>query len=196
MVRTERLELSHLAAPEPKSGVSTNFTTSAVFQTKTPGSAWRFGIWGGRWGSNPRPQEPQSCALPTELRPPYCIAYARDQMNGAPGRIRTCDHPLRRRMLYPTELRALLSAFFRSADFKLRLMKKLFKSRLTQQQAVLDKRGACYRDRPKPSTPNHKKFQLDKGVTAEIRLSAFAALPRRARMPLLFKSFPMVNQAS
>ena len=25
----ERLELSHLAAPEPKSGVSTNFTTSA-----------------------------------------------------------------------------------------------------------------------------------------------------------------------
>ncbi len=31
MVRTERLELSHLAAPEPKSGVSTNFTTSANF---------------------------------------------------------------------------------------------------------------------------------------------------------------------
>ncbi len=33
--------------------------------------AWRFGIWGGRWESNPRHQEPQSCALPTELRPPY-----------------------------------------------------------------------------------------------------------------------------
>ena len=30
---------------------------------------------------------------------------------GAPGRTRTCDHPLRRRMLYPAELRALLSAF-------------------------------------------------------------------------------------
>ncbi len=30
MVRTERLELSHLTAPEPKSGVSTNFTTSAL----------------------------------------------------------------------------------------------------------------------------------------------------------------------
>lgn len=29
-------------------------------------------IWGGRWESNPRHQEPQSCALPTELRPPYC----------------------------------------------------------------------------------------------------------------------------
>ena len=26
--------------------------------------------WGERRGSNPRPQEPQSCALPTELRPP------------------------------------------------------------------------------------------------------------------------------
>jgi hypothetical protein len=26
--------------------------------------------------------------------------------NGAPGRIRTCDHPLRRRVLYPAELRA------------------------------------------------------------------------------------------
>ena len=26
--------------------------------------------WGGRWGSNPRPPESQSGALPTELRPP------------------------------------------------------------------------------------------------------------------------------
>ena len=31
MVRKERLELSHLAAPEPKSGASTNFATSALF---------------------------------------------------------------------------------------------------------------------------------------------------------------------
>ena len=29
MVQTERLELSHRKAPDPKSGVSTNFTTSA-----------------------------------------------------------------------------------------------------------------------------------------------------------------------
>ena len=28
------------------------------------------------------------------------------QTNGTPGRTRTCDHPLRRRMLYPAELRA------------------------------------------------------------------------------------------
>ncbi len=31
MVRKERLELSHLAAPEPKSGASTNSATSALF---------------------------------------------------------------------------------------------------------------------------------------------------------------------
>ena len=30
-VRAERLELSHLAAPDPKSGVSTNSTTPANF---------------------------------------------------------------------------------------------------------------------------------------------------------------------
>ena len=30
MVRTERLELSHREAPEPKSGVSTNSTTAAL----------------------------------------------------------------------------------------------------------------------------------------------------------------------
>ena len=28
-------------------------------------------FWGGLWGSNPRPSEPQSDALPTELNPPY-----------------------------------------------------------------------------------------------------------------------------
>lgn len=28
--------------------------------------------------------------------------------SGAPGRIRTCDHLLRRQMLYPTELQALI----------------------------------------------------------------------------------------
>ncbi len=31
-----------------------------------------------------------------------------DTPSGAPGRTRTCDHPLRRRMLYPAELRALI----------------------------------------------------------------------------------------
>ena len=27
--------------------------------------------WGGRWDLNPRPQRPQPCALPPELRPPH-----------------------------------------------------------------------------------------------------------------------------
>ena len=36
-----------------------------------------------------------------------------DSKNGAPDRIRTCDHPLRRRMLYPAELRAHCSAMRR-----------------------------------------------------------------------------------
>ena len=29
---------------------------------------------GGMWGSNPRHSEPQSDALPTELRPPYALS--------------------------------------------------------------------------------------------------------------------------
>ena len=33
--------------------------------------------WGGRRGSNPRQQESQSWALPTELRPPYHTIMAR-----------------------------------------------------------------------------------------------------------------------
>ena len=50
----------------------------------------------------------------------FACARAR---NGAPGRTRTCDHPLRRRMLYPTELRALYICIRLSADFKLRPVK-------------------------------------------------------------------------
>ena len=34
------------------------------------------------------------------------------RLNGAPGRIRTCDHLLRREMLYPAELQALLEDFY------------------------------------------------------------------------------------
>ena len=79
--------------------------------------------WGGRWGSNPRRPESQSGALPAELRPPLkpntapalasprppCALHARRRMprpDGAPGRTRTCNHRLRRPVLYPVELRA------------------------------------------------------------------------------------------
>ena len=63
-------------------------------------TAWRHpskSKWGGRQVSNLLPPEPQSGALPIELRPPF---------TGAPGEIRTPDTRLRRPLLYPTELQA------------------------------------------------------------------------------------------
>ena len=71
--------------------------------------------WGGRWDSNPRRPDPQSGALPTELRPPRLMcavpapalpAAQSHSADGAPGRTRTCNHRLRRPMLYPVELQA------------------------------------------------------------------------------------------
>ena len=75
--------------------------------------------WGGRWGSNPRPPESQSGALPTELRPPLfkrtyftCFHQLRKFLSGrhiqtgAPARTRTWNPRLRRPVLYPVELRA------------------------------------------------------------------------------------------
>ena len=61
-------------------------------------------IWGERRGLNPRPQEPQSCALPTELRPPYRENY------GPPERARTSDLRIRSPLLYPAELQAEVSS--------------------------------------------------------------------------------------
>ncbi len=65
--------------------------------------------WGGRWDSNPRRPESQSGALPAELRPPSSSTFTlpREPIDGAPGRTRTCNHRLRRPVLYPVELRAL-----------------------------------------------------------------------------------------
>ena len=86
MVRKERLELSRLAALEPKSSVSTNSTTFAFLNAGPEPSSYHIvysnclilriiilfaaRIWGGRWDLNPRQPESQSGALPTELRPP------------------------------------------------------------------------------------------------------------------------------
>ena len=60
---------------------------------RPPLSRWLF-IWGDLRGSNSWPPEPQSGALPIELRPPH----------GAPRWIRTIDLCLRRALLYPAEL--------------------------------------------------------------------------------------------
>ncbi len=62
-------------------------------------------VWGGRGDLNPRPLEPQSSALPTELRPPS-LSCSSPAGYGAPGRTRTCNPRLRRPMLYPVELQA------------------------------------------------------------------------------------------
>ena len=91
MVRKERLELSRPKALEPKSSVYTNFTTSAS------------GVDDGARTHDNRNHNPGL----------YQLSYAHQSLtlmpgsHGAPGRIRTCDHPLRRRVLYPAELRAL-----------------------------------------------------------------------------------------
>ena len=37
--------------------------------------------WGERWGSNPRQPEPQSGALPTELRSPYGTNSTQNKLN-------------------------------------------------------------------------------------------------------------------
>src|SRR5690606_35138935 len=108
MVRTERLELSHLAAPEPKSGVSTNSTTSANLvqiqkRQAVPGVFAENGVDDGDRTHDTRSHNPVL----------YQLSYAHHynfldltMHAGTPGRIRTCDHPLRRRVVYPAELRA------------------------------------------------------------------------------------------
>jgi len=63
MVRTERLELSHLAVLEPKSSVSTNSTTSAWsgFETKAPG--FGPGAWNMGWTMGIEPTTPGATIL-------------------------------------------------------------------------------------------------------------------------------------
>ena len=62
MVGMARLEL---ATPRSQSECATNCATSRRI------------YWGEQWGSNPRPSEPQSDALPTELYSPnnFMINY-------------------------------------------------------------------------------------------------------------------------
>ena len=82
-----------------------HYTTShypVLFVDKRPAlPASYLYMWGGIWGSNPRHPEPQSGALPTELIPPFYTF-------GTPREIRTPDLLLRRQLLYPAELLALI----------------------------------------------------------------------------------------
>ncbi len=67
MVRTERLELSHLAAPEPKSGASTNSATSAylamIIQPKL-NNIIKSKLWQGYLDSNQGMAASKAAALP------------------------------------------------------------------------------------------------------------------------------------
>ena len=122
-----RLELSHLAAPEPKSGVSTNFTTSAKRAKRkrqaAPGVLWNMG-----WtkGIEPSTPEPQSCALPTELRPPYYALLVPEPEMAHPAGLEPATIRLEGGCSIQLSYEALLSAFCSGADLKLRPLKKLF----------------------------------------------------------------------
>ena len=93
------------------------------------------------------------------------IAFACTKLPiGAPGRTRTCDHPLRRRMLYPAELRALINLHsVRSANQKLDQKTWAFRPS-NPAAAVLDKRGESYRGPTPASTPITKKISEIKGL--------------------------------
>jgi hypothetical protein len=119
MVRTKRLELLQLAPLEPKSSVSTNFTTSALKLLKQrrrivkSGAFSEYGVDDGDRTHDNRSHNPVLYQLSYAHHIAFVALLVPKLPNGAPGRTRTCDHPLRRRMLYPAELRALFEfAFF------------------------------------------------------------------------------------
>ncbi len=68
LVRKAGVEPARLAALEPKSRASTKFRHFRALGIETGQGKKK---WGERWDSNPRPPEPQSRALPTELHPPH-----------------------------------------------------------------------------------------------------------------------------
>ena len=96
MVRKERLELSRREALEPKSSVSTNFTTSAIC-AKT--QIICNGVGDGARTHDHRNHNPGLYQLSYTH---HCVHL--DRLLGAPSRARTCNLRLRRPLLYPIEL--------------------------------------------------------------------------------------------
>ena len=78
--------------------------------------------------------------------------------HGAPGRIRTCDHPLRRRMLYPTELRALINLHLVIQTQALAAAEPEVQMPSHPADAVLDKRANLTEAIPPKSTVKRKKL--------------------------------------
>ena len=124
MVRKERLELSRVAPLEPKSSASTNSATFAIRldyhavirSCKDSDESLAInltafvthGVNDGIRTHDNRDHNPGLYQLSYAHHNIY-IEYLNDKSwAGAPGRIRTCYPRLRRPMLYPDELRALI----------------------------------------------------------------------------------------
>ena len=92
-LRHQNLNLACLPIPPRSQVLTTGWSLSNTLQL----CQTLFCRMGELRDLNPRPPEPQSGALPTELNPPF----------SAPGGSRTPDLLLRRQLLYPAELLAL-----------------------------------------------------------------------------------------
>lgn len=131
----------------------------------------RGGKWGDRRGLNPRPPEPQSGALPTELRSPhpesdrtcgqtFSIPKSGPGGPGAPGRTRTCDQRLRRPLLYPPELLAQTGSPPRGAGRgeRIRTSDDLLPKQVRYQTAPYPECGSDYWTRTSDPAVNSRLF--------------------------------------
>ena len=108
-LREKGLEPLHLSALEPKSSVSTNFTTLAVLRLSTK--------WATSLRTSPRIEPARIRTLDPQIKSLllYQLSYRplnslrnSNQTKVALGRNRTCDLRIRSPALYPTELRTQL----------------------------------------------------------------------------------------
>ena len=133
--------------------------------------------------------------------------------NGTPGRIRTCDRPLRRRMLYPTELRAQC-ILIRISNPSRCLGPARTSCRVVSQAAMFTHRSCCAQlsyecnkfdllieigrsggiRTPDPLVPNQMRYQaalhsdittLMQSIFQEVRM-----IPRSFRQSTKFCRFP------
>ncbi len=89
---------SNLGPPAPKAGA---LPDCAILRNEV------YGVANGTRTHDNRDHNPGLYQLSySHHRVHYHAFFIFGGLNGAPDRIRTCDHPLRRRVLYPTELQA------------------------------------------------------------------------------------------
>jgi hypothetical protein len=151
-----------------------------------PGAFVEYGVDDGDRTHDNRSHNPVLYQLSYAHHIAFCLYQV---ANGAPGRTRTCDHPLRRRMLYPAELRALMNLHSFEAQTK-SLVLRIFRFSLPPHSAaaVLEKRGKCYRGRHRSSTLFVKKIREIRTLRKICPSPPFAPQVRHARMRT---SFPL-----